>query len=1166
MSTQSARNFFRMGFALCFLMAVFQMALLAQQVTGSILGTVTDASSAALAHANITITNTDTHQVLHAITSAVGSYRFDALPIGTYQVEATANGFRSFTVNDVELQVNQERRVDVKMEVGTVQEKVEVTAAALQVETTNTQLGVVLQSSTMLNLPLNGRSFTDLLSLQAGVVPVSGQGETSQKVSGIESSGNYSVNGEREANNAFLVNGADTSEAADFGTLLIPNLDSIAEFRLITDSFDAEFGRFSGSVMNAITKSGTNSIHGDVFEFNRNTAYDGRGYFSTTVPILRRNQYGFTVGGPAIKNKLFWFSDYEATRQSQGLPSSVYILPTQAQRSGVFAPGSFSGTVVGTYWAGILSQELGVPVTSGESYNSVFPNGVIPARAISPIATNLLNAYVPLPNAGGNNYVSPQPVGYVDDNKIGERVDFINKRTGNWFAYYHHDYVTSTTPGTFSPGNGNLNTAADTGAQAIVVSNVKTFGSTIVNEALVSYTRGLYISGIPTYAPLAAGGLSALGFVTGGLGIVAPNTPGTGIWQPGLNLNEFSVVAGSDGNHEYENTYHASETFSKVYGRHTIKFGGEYTDFEVNDTSFSGNGSFTFNGTETGNDVADLIIGAPNQYNQSSNQVIAARSKYGAAFVQDSWRATPNFTANMGLRWEASQPWWDTQGRLQALVPGFQSTQYPTAPEGLLFPGDKGPNGQTIPQTLAPTKYNNFGPRLGLAWAPVHTEGILGKLMGNPGQFSIRAAVGLYYTAIQEQSARQEEGDAPYGQYWVSAAPTLFSTPYVTRATGVSQGQRFPFVYPQPGSAAAKNYDFSVFEPITSTPGYMISNRTPYSEHFNLSIQRQFSAGLLLTMAYVGSEGHRLITYYEANPGNPALCLSLMGSGVAPGTQQCGPNLEDQTFTLPNGVTVPGTRPLGQAFSWNQYECNCASSNYHSFQTSFQRNAKGLTFLAAYTFSKSIDDGSSYGASTDYANFRLSRGLSAFDVRNNFVASYNYTLPFDKISSALPSRLTGGWSLNGITHVASGFPVPIYMTSDDSLVGTGHTGGGLNETDGVDRPNYLGGLHVTRNVRNTPNHQLFNSSAFAAEVLGTQGDSKLYFFSGPGEFQTDLGAEKSTPLHGENMSFLIRAEFFNVFGHTQFITPTASFDSSSFSQVTAAQPGRIGQLSAKFIW
>src|SRR5207302_7467075 len=256
------------------------------------------------------------------------------------------------------LAVNQERRLDVTLNVGNLEQKVEVNASAVQVETTTTQLGTVIDEKNILNLPLNGRSYIDLLSIQAGVAPTS------------SSTGNISVNGQREASNAFLVNGGDVSEGRNFGTSVIPNLDSVAEFRLITNSFDAEYGRFSGAVMNAITKSGSNGLHGSVFEFLRNSNMDGRAFFDPAVTLLKRNQFGYAVGGPALKNRLFWFTDYQGTRLSQGSSGSISQLPSIAQRSGVFTVSDLNGEVSGPYWAKVLSQRLGYTVNENEPYSA----------------------------------------------------------------------------------------------------------------------------------------------------------------------------------------------------------------------------------------------------------------------------------------------------------------------------------------------------------------------------------------------------------------------------------------------------------------------------------------------------------------------------------------------------------------------------------------------------------------------------------------------------------------------------------------------------------------------------------------------------------------------------------------------------------------------------
>jgi hypothetical protein len=501
-----------------------------------------------------------------------------------------------------------------------------------------------------------------------------------------------------------------------------------------------------------------------------------------------------------------------------------------------------------------------------------------------------------------------------------------------------------------------------------------------------------------------------------------------------------------------------------------------------------------------------------------------------------------------------STPWYDTQNRIQTIVPGQQSTVFPTAPRGWVFPGDAG-----IPNTLAPTRYNNFAPRIGLAYAPNFSSGFLGKLFGGSDKTSIRASYGVFYSSIEDLVLGWEIGDAPFGQYWNSIAPVLLELPYQTRATGASQGQRFPFVLPAVGGAANKNVDFSVFLPIAGSPGYDIHNRVPYAEDYNLVIQRRIGADTVISIGYVGTQGHRLLGEAQSNPGNALLCLSLRGSGVLPGTPVCGPHGELGTYTRPDGSIVNGTRgPLGPDFGSNAYSRNFANSNYNSFQASVQRRTGTMSFLASYTYSKAIDNTSGYTQWVNFSNYRLSRALSSFDLTHNFVASYTYFLPFDRLFGALPSRLMQGWSINGITRFASGLPITIGQSGDYSLTGT----------SGVDEPNFIGGLTIS-NPRNAgPDgtaHEFFNRSAFTSEVLGTMGNSNRRFFHGPGFNNWDLSLDKDTKIR-ESMALQFRAEFFNAFNHTQFLNPNGDYSSSLFGVVTGARDPRIGQLSLKFLW
>jgi hypothetical protein len=1139
--------------------AILMSALpLCADVTGSILGTVRDASQAVIAGASVTATNTETNLTKSTVTSSAGEYRLLALPPGPYQVVVTARGFQQFVTTGIEVKVNDQLHIDPVLEVGTIQQEVRVEALAVQVETENTQLGDVIGTKKIESLPLNGRSYIDLLGLQAGVAPATvGSMQQDRPVSGGLSAGNVSVNGQRETANAFLVNGGDVSEGRNLGAAVIPNLDSIGEFRLITNSFDAEYGRFSGSVMNAITKSGTNGFHGAGFEFLRNDKMDARNFFDPSKGSLRRNQFGYAVGGPFWKNKLFWFTDYQGTRESVGASTGLVTVPTPDERNGIFDPGVFAGAAVkGDYWAQVLSQRLGYTVRNNEPYsgctdtaNCVFPNGVIPQRAFAAPVSHLL-PYIPLPNTAGGQFADASQKKTLKDDKMGQRVDLVNQKTGNWSFYYHFDDSTVYDPLAAASVPG-FPAVTPSRAQLATMSNIKTFGPLQVNDFHLSFMR---TSTVTTSPAGSFANLSDLGFVTGPgtLGIIPSGPPGFPQTVPPLYFNDFSIGVPTLTTFQPNNTWHVSDGFSRVAGSHTMKFGGEFRYLQINErNTCAPNGDFSFDGSETGSDFADFLLGAPVSYNQCSQQFLDSRTRYGGAYFQDTWKAKPNLTLNLGVRWEVSMPWYDTQGKIETIVPGLQSTQFPTSPLGWVVPGDPG-----IPSTLAPTHYNNWAPRLGLAYSPGFHDGALGKIFGGPGKTSIRAAFGIYYTAIEDLNLFYEVGDAPFGLYWVSPNPTMFDEPFRNRSDGTSQTQRFPFTFPIPGDPANKTLDYSIYLPLAGSPGYSIHNRMPYAEHYNLSIQRQLTSKDVLTLAYVGTQGHRLISQYDANPGNPALCLKLNELGASP---TCGPNGEQQTYTLPDGSQVFGTRTaLGPAFGvGNSYTANIANSNYNSFQATLQRQASDVTFLAAYTFSKAIDNSSGFGEWVNFTNYRLSRSLSAYDVTHNFVVSYNWLIPFDRMAGGLPKRLTQGWNLSGIVRLSTGFPISVRQGHDLSLVGSGNT----------DVPDLVGPVH-TQDPRNPgPNgpNTYFLPDAFASGQYGKFGTSNRRFFHGPGIINWDCALMKETRIT-ESVAVQIRAEFFNIANHTNFNNPHGNFTSSNFGVVTSARDPRIGQVSAKIVF
>jgi len=1198
---------------LLLLILLLGTSVLRADVTGSIQGVVRDRTQAAISGATITVINAQTNFKQATTSGADGSYRFLALPAGTYQLTANSSGFREFTATDIVVKVNDQLQIDITLQVGSVTEKVSIVANAVQVQTESTQLGDVIDSKKMLALPLNGRSYIDLLGLQAGVAP--GTAETIQQdrpVSGILNPGNISVNGQRETANAYLVNGGDVSEGRNLGAGLVPNLDSIEEFRLITNSFDAEYGKFSGAVVNAITKSGTNSFHGDAFEFLRNDKLDAKNYFTSGKSELRRNQFGYAAGGPLWKDKLFWFSDYQGTRQVQGAETGLVTVPTAAQRLGNFDPGLFTTTdstgatvpttIDGPFWAQTLTNRLatatGQTVSTGEPYSTascnstvwsdpvstpngcVFPGGVIPQAAWSIPATKILS-FIPAPTLPGDsqNYSDNSQRNVANDNKFGERVDFNNQKTGNWSWYYHLDNsnVLSALAGYASvPG---FPTVTPSRAQQFVMSNAKTLGATAVNEARLSFFRTVLHKDQPAGS---FASLSSLGFVTGAgtLGIVP--LPGYKEYVPQTSFSNLGLNIGVPtlDTLQPNTTYMASDVFSKSQGKHTWKFGGEFRYLQVNERNFANpNGGFTFDGTVTGADFADFLLGATSTtnapYTQAAEQFLDSRTRYGGAFAQDTWKVKSNLTLNLGLRWEVSMPWYDTQGKIQTFVPGEQSTVFPLAPQGLVFPGDPG-----IPKTLAPTRYNNFGPRLGLAYSPGFSDGALGKIFGGPGKTSIRVAYGLYYTSVEDLNLFYEVADAPFGLYWTSPVSVMMDQPFLIRATGQSLGQRFPFTAPVPGAPSNKTLDFSVYEPMNFFPGYDIHNKLPYAEHFNLSIQRELSKSTVLTLAYVGTEGHRLITQREANPGSAALCLQLAAQGATDttaGTAGCGPGNENDVFQLPSGSFVYSTRQQilspnfcpGSALqvcfgSGNTNTLLSANSIYNAAEITVERKANDFTFLAAYTFAKGLDDSSAFNDLVNFENPKLSRGLSSSDVKHNFVVSYVWAIPFDRAFGNAPKRLTQGWQMQGITRFSTGFPIQMNEGSDDiSLAGSSAT----------DMPNLVGPVVTVDPRKSNPGCPTTNGtgcyflpSAFALNTtLGTFGTANRRFFHGPGFNNTDFGFLKRTTIK-ENYAFDLRIEFFNIFNHAQFKNPTGNIDDQNFGIVTQARDPRIGQVSAKFYW
>jgi hypothetical protein len=629
-------------------------------------------------------------------------------------------------------------------------------------------------------------------------------------------------------------------------------------------------------------------------------------------------------------------------------------------------------------------------------------------------------------------------------------------------------------------------------------------------------------------------------------------------------FNNFSIGTNTNELKQANNTVQWLDNFSKVIGRHTFKFGGEFHYDQVNVNPIAQfNGNFLFTGSETGLDFADFLLGIPSQFNQSQLNPFYGRNKYAGVFAQDSWHVRSNLTLNYGSRWDRIEPWYEKYNQISTTEPGRQSVVFPGAPLGILYPTDPG-----VRRTLAPPG-DEFSPRVGLAYSPdVSSDSLLGKILGGPGKTSIRAGFGMYYTSIEALTIGVLAANAPYGTTYSSPAPPQFANPFVTASNSQPLGQYFPVTFAPLNSSSRNpdpNVDWSQYIPISGIPAYPVNNRIPYTEQYMVSLERQVGDNTLFSASYVGNQSHRLLVLVESNPGDPALCLSLsQTSQVASGSATCGPFGESNVFTTASGQTVNGTRgPLGPNFGSNTNQSTIGNSNYNALELSLRHTSKRLQLFASYTFSKSIDQSSNVGEEVNPVNPRLSYALSAFDVKNNFVVSYAYELPLEHLFGT-SNRWAKGWTVSGITHYSSGFPVTLLNYGDNSLLGAEPNG--INNY-GVDEPQYtLGPLNLNSNPRNGQSY--FNTALFGLQALGTPGNARRRFFYGPGLDNYDMALMKNVALT-ESKSLQFRMEAFNAFNHAQFFGPAAvngNINSSTFGQVVSAAPPRLMQAAIKFVF
>ncbi len=920
------------------------------QTTGDIRGAVTDPSGAVVSGAAVTATLKGEGTERKATSDSSGQYTLPTLPVGSYTVRIAAPGFKTFEQQEVSVDLGHVAQVNATLQLGQTTEVVTAEASAPLVETTSTQLGAVMNSTSVVNLPLNARDTYQLLQLQPGVQSQQGY----DLFAGSEEAGAVSVNGGRGRANNYNVNGGDANDQFLNAPAVQPSPDAIEEFRVLTNTFDAEYGRNSGSVVNVVTKGGTNEFHGDVYEFFRNKALNARGFFDTELAKFNQNQYGGTLGGPIVKNRTFFFVSAEERQIRQGISSDLVNVPTAANRTGDLSDsGPFTGTLTDDNVAGILNSRPGcasavqtgggAPIVSGTAWSSIFPNSKIPSPCFDPTANALLNQYVPLPNVGSNE-LQTVPVQKTDAIQWTARVDhrFNDQHQLNAYVYYDDSAILQPfarfqAAGANVPGFGS---AYDIRYQQYSLTETWTINPSTVNEAHMTYFREGQLGYNHPQSTMAVQN-SCVSLPASNC-FTDPSNPNLGI-HPGLpsdreGLPYMSIAGGFSLGNDSEgelpqigNSFSWSDNLSKVVGSHSMKFGVDVRRMRFDQTLYYNvNGSYGFQ-TGGSNDLGvpfgDYLLGLPNSYSQGSAQNENVRSTALYLFAQDSWKIRPNLTLNYGLRWEMTTPLADIGKHVQTFRPGQVTSVYPCQldasnslvqtygstdctptgpaaavnPLGLVFPGDQG-----VPDSLTNTYYKSFAPRIGLAYSPSGDSGWKHALFGSAGKSSIRMGWGIFYNPIEQLVLEQFSAEPPFGGSTSFSSP-LFNTPF--------EGQDGT-IYPNPYNGIlnpprGQPIDWSNFRPILLFGQLKPDLRTQYSEQYNFTIQRQLPSDILLQVGYVGSQGHRLLASHDLNYGNSQTCLDLNAISNFSGDSSlaCGPYSSDGAYTvaaneIPAGFTL----------------------------------------------------------------------------------------------------------------------------------------------------------------------------------------------------------------------------------------------------------------------
>jgi hypothetical protein len=1054
--------------------AILCFAASAQQVTGTIIGNILDAQGAAVPGAQVTATNAETNLARSATSSGQGEFRIEFLPPGTYSVEVAAKGFQTSRRPGVSLQVGQFARVDTTLQVGAATANVTVESAAPAVNTTEASVSQTVESAQINALPLVNRSVYSLLTLTPGV-----QNTSNAITLGFPAQRTF-INGGADATmgsvNYFLDGGQNMSSLRNTGNVP-PNPDAIEEFRVDTNNYSAEYGRFGNGVINVVTKSGTNQLHGSAFEFFRNTALNANTWNALTKPPLHRNQFGGTVGGPVVRNKTFFFGSYSGLRQKQTTYVNSAVVPGTALRD-----GDFSG----------IANQIVDPTTGTQ-----FPGNKIPATRFDPTALAIVNKYIPAANRPGSTFQGQIPSPYNTDEFLAKADHNFSDRQRLTVSYF-------TTAGNNSvlPTGGNIPWSVQDfnwRQQNLSANLTSTVTPGLVNQAWINYTR--YFGGRTNIPAISLHDLGS-DFMPQGTPSL-PQITVTGYFTLGQSI--AGPVAG-------DNLYAVRDAASYTRGRHSLHFGGDLSlAKDIQQTLLNNYGTFSFTGAKTGprtnqgDGFADFLLGVPATMNQDAPEDAFYNFWMGGLFLQDDFKIRPRLTLNLGVRWDVQTPPVDPQNREETWVPGQQSRIIPTAPAGLLVVGDSG-----VERGVIPTRWRHIAPRLGLAWDPF-----------GDGKTAIRAAAGIFYGSVSGNGWGTVENSQPFAVRAQYSNVTSLTHVYANFPGGVSP---YPYVY---SPSTARFITPSALLPIA------LDFQWPYSYQFNFTVQRQVAGGLSLSAGYVGTLSHHLAFSPDVN--YPVYAANATSSNYN------------------------NRRPYGNGLvsTINLLESN-GTAAYHALQLRASKSmSRHISLTAFYTFSKSLaseqmDGQSTNGGAQNSNNLALERGRSDYDQRHNFVAALVWNLSYYGGRSPLLRNLANGWTLSPIVTFTSGTPFTV-------------TSGKDNNYDGVnnDRANLAGNPYLDPNrPRAQVLLQWFNTAAFAANPIGTDGTSARNLLDAPGFKNVDMGIFRDFAFR-EAVKLQFRAEFTNFFNLVNLNPPNATLASTNFGQITGAQPMRQLQLGLR---